>query len=285
MSVNTISNIDREGYVEEFKVDYEREKSLLQKCTMPATLVKADTVVWEVVDQTDAAQEKTRDGKIPVSNLDFSRVTASPKREYKKYQIDDFDAFKHNSNVRSMQNRKAVAACHRAIDQLIFDQLDTATTVVNSGSAISFSTYANILAWISTIENNDVPSNDGKLWGVVTPTQLRQMMRINEFTSADYIGDRKLENGLPADGGYYRWLGVNWFSHTGLTGKGTSTASNFLFHTTALGHQTLGDPDAYVGWNDEDDFWFNWAKVSHAAKLCLQNGVVKAVGNDSVSFS
>lgn len=285
MSVNTISNIEREGYVEEMKLDYERQKSTLQKCCQPATLVKAGTVVWEVVDTTDEASEKTRDGAIPISNLDLDRVTAVAKREYKKYSIDDFDAYRHNSSLRRVQNQKAIGACHRACDRLIVEKLDATSVAANSGNAVAMSTFGNVLSIVAQLENNDVPSDDGMLWGAMTPMALRQMMRINEFTSADFVGTRKLENGLPAEGGYYHWLGVNWFSTTALTGKGTSTAKCYLFHTSALGHQTLGEPDAYVGYNDDDDFWFNWAKISHAAAVCLPRGIIRFVHNDTASFS
>ncbi|MEL6662810.1 MAG: phage capsid protein [Pseudomonadota bacterium] len=284
MSVNTISAIEREGYNEEMRLDYERMKSTFMKCTRQDGLLKAGTVVWETVDVTDAAQEKTRDGRIPISNLDHGRVTATPKREYKKYEIDDFDVYRHNSTIRQVQQMKSVGACHRACDQLIVDQLDGTSTEINSGTAISFSTYGNILNWIAQLENNDVSTDNGQIWGAVTPMALRQMMRINEFISHDYVETRKLENGIPGDG-YYRWLGVNWFSTTALTGKGTATAKCYLFDTQAVGHQTLGEPDTMVDYNKEDDYWFNWAKISHAAAVVLPRGVVRAVHDDTATFT
>lgn len=284
MSVNQISDIDRIAYNEEFKVDYERETSLLKKCVRTDGLQKAGTVTWDVVDPSEEAQQRTRDGDIPLAQLGLGQVTGTPQEDFGgKYTIDNFDAYRTNSNVRSMQMRKAAAACWRKCDKLIIGQLDAASQVMNSGSAIDFSEYGNILHWISTLENNDVPTDDGRVWGVVTPTALRQMQRIKQFISADYVEVRKLENGLPSMG-YYRWLGVNWFSHTGLTGKGGATATCHIFHETAVGHQMAGDPEYHAYYYEPQHRWENYAVIMHVAKLCLPRGVVKAVHDDTASF-
>jgi len=285
MSVNQISDIDRVLYNDEFKVDYEREKSQLKKCVRTDGLQKAGTITWDVVDPSEEAQSRTRDGDIPVASLGLGQVTATPQEDFGgKYKIDNFDAFRTNPNVRSMQMRKAAAACYRKVDRIIVNQLDAASQVMNSGSAIAFSTFGNILEWISELEDNDIPTDDGKVWGVVTPKALRQMMRINEFKSADFIETKKLENGLPSLG-YYRWLGVNWFSHTGLTGKGTATATCHIFHESAIGHQDSGDPEYHAYYYEPQHRWENYAVVMHAAKLCLPRGVYKAVHNDTAAFS
>jgi hypothetical protein len=285
MSVNQISDIDRIAYNEEFKVDYEREKSLLTKCVRTDGLQKAGTITWDVVDPSEEAQSRSRDGDIPIAQLGLGQVTATPQEDFGgKYTIDNFDAFRTNSNVRSMQMRKAAAACYRKRDKIIIDQLDAATQVQNSGSAIAFSTFGNILDWVSELEDNDIPTDDGKVWGVVTPKALRQMMRITEFKSADFIDVKKLENGLPSMG-YYRWLGVNWFSHTGLTGKGTATATCHLFHESAIGAQAAGEPEYHAYYYEPQHRWENYAVIMHCAKLCLPRGVVKAVHDDTAAFS
>ena len=282
MSVNQISDIDRIAYNEEFKVDYEREKSLLSKCVRTDGLQKAGTITWDVVDPSEQAQTRTRDGEIPIAQLGLGQVTATPQEDFGgKYTIDNFDAFRTNSNVRSMQMRKAGAACYRKRDQLIINALDAATATQGT---IAFSSLGPILKWVSDLEDNDIPTDDGKVWGVVTPKALRQMMRINEFKSADFIETKKMENGLPSLG-FYRWLGVNWFSHTGLTGKGTSTATCHMFHESAIGAQAAGEPDYHAYYYEPQHRWENYAVIMHCSKLCLPRGVQKAVHNDTASFS
>lgn len=284
MSVNQISNIDRIGYNEEFKYVHERESSLLKKCVRSDGLQEAGVVKWDVVELSEEAQQRTRDGDIPNANLGLGQVSATPQEDYGgKYKIDSFDAYRTNKNVRTAQMRKAASACYRKMDSVIIDQLDTGTNAV-SGSAVSFSTYGTILDWVSDLENLDVPTDDGNVWGVVTPKALRQMQRINQFISADFIEVKKLENGLPSIG-YYRWLGVNWFSHTGLTGKGTSTATCHMFHSSAVGHQIAGDLDYHAYFYEPQNRYENYAVVWHCAKLVLPNAHIKAVHDDTAAFS
>jgi hypothetical protein len=286
MSVNQISDIDRIKYNEEFKEDYERTTSLLKKCVRSDGLMQAGTVRWDVVDPSEEAQQRTRDGDIPVAQLGLGQVTGTPQEDFGgKYKIDAWDAYRTNSNVRSMQMKKAAAAVHRRKDAVIIRELDAATAFINgSSAAVSFQTYGIILDWIKTLENNDVPTDDGKIWGVVTPTALRAMQKIQQFTSADFISNKILDNGLPTQG-YYRWLGVNWFSHTGLTGRGSATATCHLFHESAIGHQDAGDPEYHAYYYEPQDRYENYAKIWHCAKLCLPRGVVKATSNDTVSLA
>jgi hypothetical protein len=285
MSVNQISDIDRIAYNNEFKMDYERTQSLLKKCVRSDGLQQAGTVKWDVVDPSEEAQQRTRDGDIPIAQLGLGQVTGTPQEDFGgKYKIDAWDAFRTNPNVRSVQMMKASAAVHRKKDAIIIRELDTATQTINSGSAVDFTDYGVILDWIKTLENNDVPTDDGKVWGVVTPTALRGMMKIAQFTSKDYVEVRKMENGLPSQG-YYRWLGVNWFSHTGLTGKGTATATCHLFHESAVGHQDVGEPDYHVYYYEPQHRWENYAVAWHCAKLCLPRGVVKATCNDTTTYA
>lgn len=284
MSVNQISALERSMYNDEFRVDFEREKSLLMKCVRSDGLMRAGTIYWDVVDPSEEAQERTRDGDIPISALGLSQVSAPPVEYFGgKYKIDDFDAFKSNPNVRQMQYRKAGAACYRRCDSEIITQLDAGTLQTNSGSAIDMTDYGAILDWVSELWDNDVP-NDGRVWGVVTPKALAGMQKINEFTSADYVTQRKLEEGLPEQG-YYKWLGVNWFSHTGLTGKGTATASNHIFHESAIGHQAAGEPDFHTYYYEPQHRWETYAVMRTATKKVLNNGMVEAVSDDTATYA
>ena len=282
MSINQISDIDRIAYNNEFKEDYERTSSLLKKCVRSDGLMMAGTVKWDVVDPSEEAQQRTRDGDIPIAQLGLGQVTGTPQEDFGgKYKIDAWDMFRTNANVRSMQMKKAAAAVHRKKDAIIIRELDTAT---QSAGTLALTDYGAVLEWIKTLENNDIPSDDGRIWGVVTPGALRAMMKITQFTSKDYVEVRKLENGLPSQG-YYRFAGVNWFSHTGLTGKGTSTATCHLFHESAIGHQDTGEPEYHAYYFEPQDRFENYAKVWHCAKLCLPRGVVKATFNDTTSLA
>ena len=283
MSVNTMSALERSGYNDEFRVDFEREETMLKKCTRSDGLMRAGTIYWDVVSPSEEAQVRSRDGDIPESQLTTSQVSDTPVKRYVKYRMDSFDEFKNNPNYRKMQYRKCSAGCHRSIDQKIIDTLDTATNELNSGSAVAFSTLATFLQWTSSLWSNDVP-NDGRVWGILTPNAHAQMLRINEFKSSDYVTVRPMENGIPAMG-YRRWLDVNWVTHTGLSGTGTATADCMLFHESAIGHQIAGDPEIHAYYYEPQDRYEVWGGISDAAALALPRGVYRAVHDDTAAFS
>lgn len=279
MSVNQISALERTMYNDEFREDFEREESLLKKCVRSDGLMKAGTVTWDVLSPSDVAEERTRDGNIPESSLGLSQVTGTPKEQFKKYRIDSFDAYKSNPNVRSAQNKKGITSCNQAIDQSIIDALDTST---NTAGTLSLNSFGAVLDWTTTLWENDVKP-DGKVWGLLTPRAAAQLMRINEYKSSDFVTVRPAEKGLPAVG-YRHWLDVNWLMHTGLTGKGTSTAKVHLFHESAIGHQIAGEPETHAYYYEPQDRWEAWAKVCHVAKMCLQRGSITAVHDDTAAL-
>lgn len=284
--LNMIDAVFRTKYNDEFKEDFERNRSILLQTVRSDGLMSAGTVKWDVVDPVDAAETRTRDGSIPESQLGLSQVSGTPVEHFKKYRIDNWDAFRGNPNVRAMMSKKARIAMYQAIDQAIIDQLDAGTVAINSGSAISMALLSTFLLWTDTLWSADV-QNDGRVWGVVTPHTWNQMMRIEEFKNSRYIP----ESTQPArpgitNIGYTEWLGVKWVKpHTGLTGKGTATAKNYIYHEDAIGHQIAGEPEVHPYYYEPQDRYECWAKVWHCSKLVLNRGVVRAVADDTAAFS
>lgn len=284
--INMIDAVFRTKYNDEFKEDFERNKSLLMQCVRNDGLMSAGTVKWDVVDPVDVAGTRTRDGQIPESQLGLSQVSGTPVEHFKKYRIDNFDAFRGNPNVRAMMSKKARIAINRSIDQLIIDALDAGTLAINSGSAISPALLSTFLLWTNTLWENDV-QNDGNVWGVITPRTNSQMMRIEEYKNSRYVppSNMPIPGGL-INSGYREWLGVKWIQpHTGLTGFGTSTAKNYIFHQDAVGHQITGEPEVHPYYYEPQDRYECWAKTWHCAKLVLNRGVIRMVTDDTLAFT
>jgi len=282
MAVNTVSNIERSKYNDEFRFDFEREKSLLMKAVNSNGLMRAGTIYWDVVGTTSDAAERARDGDIPVDQLDNSQVSDTPKEFFKKYSVDDFDAFRANPNYRAAQYRKARAACYRTCDQRIIELFTSGTnygttTLANIGSVLDLTT---------SLWENDVP-NDGRVWGVLTPKALARLMKINEFTSADYVSATgKTEQGVNGygEGGYWNFMGVKWFMHTGLAGTGTSTATVAVWHEDSIGHQIDGEPELHAYYFEPQDRWETWSKYRDARAMCLPNGCLYATHDDTAAL-
>lgn len=288
MGVNQIDSVFRTQYTDEFKVDFEIEEAMLRKCVHSNGVIMADVVKFDVVSTSEEAVQKGRDGLIPSLQLGLSQVSATLEKWHAPYRIDNFDVFRANPNVRGMMSQKGRAAINRKINQLIIDQLDTATNVV-SGTVTSLSSLALVMSWLNPLLTRNVPVGDGKMWGLVTPTVWGQMLRINEFKSSDYIDDKVMSKG-PAPQGrptyqVRHWLGVNWMICNQLTGAGTATSSNYIFHESVLGHMISGDPAPVLFNNEEHDYTGVRFEIMQAAKLCLNNGVQKMVHNDTTSFT
>lgn len=284
MAVNQITAQFRSQYNDEFKFDYDREPSLLKQTVRNDGAQKGGTVYWDVVDPSDAANVRTRDGLIPVSQLGLSQKSATMQEHFKKFQIDAFDLFRANPNTRAAHARKGRASINKAIDQEIIDVLDGSSNAINSGNAIDFGVKSTFLTWITSLQNLDVDWN-GNIWGLVTPNAYAQMETINDFVSQDYNNIKPLVEGAPPVGTYREWLGVKWIRHTGLTGKGTATAKCYIYSGDAIGHQIDGEPQTHMYYEDEEDRYGTWVKVIHAAGLVLTRGVYRAVHDDTASIA
>jgi hypothetical protein len=74
--------------------------------------------------------------------------------------------------------------------------------------------------------------------------------------------------------------------HTGLPGKGTATASNFIFAKGAVGHAIAqGDIQVDADYNGEDDYSYSRHTIFDGATILQQAGVLKVVTDDTAAFS
>jgi hypothetical protein len=284
MAVNQITSVFRDQYNDEFKMDYDRNQSLLKQTVRNDGAQKGETVYWDVVDPSDAANIRTRDGDIPVSQLGLSQVSGTMEEHFKKFRIDKFDLFRGNPNTRNAQLMKGRSSINKAIDQSIIDQLDATSVAINSDSAIDFGVKSTFLTWTTTLWNNDVEP-DGNVWGLITPNAYAQMETIDDFISQDYNDIKPLVEGAPPIGQFRKWLGVNWIRHTGLTGKGGAAAKCYIYHGTAIGHQIDGEPETYINYDGGQDRYETWVKAVHCAAKILTRGICRAVHNDTAAIA
>lgn len=281
--VNLITSQFRTQFMDEFKMDFDRTQALLRQTVRSDGLVNGDTCRFDIVDPADSANIRGRDGSIPVSQLGLSQVTATIREGFKKYRIDDFDLFRANPNTRNAMIKRGVGSCNKAIDQVIIDALD-ATSVEVSGTAAALSTLAGVLSWTTTLWNKDV-QRDGRVWGIISPNAEAQMMRINEYKSADFIALEAKPAAAATAPGYRTWMGVKWLVHTGLTGRGTNTCRMYMYHEDSIGHMIDGDPIAHPYYFEPEDRYECWVRVRHAAVATLPRGIVRFLHDDTAAFA
>ena len=120
------------------------------------------------------------------------------------------DELKVNIDERRVVASAGAYALGRKTDELIINAM-TATTQ-NSGDYSTGLTKAIVLGALEKLNENDVP-DDGRRFAVVGVKQWNELLAIDEFSSAEYVGDD-----LPfINGGEVkRWLGITWLMHNGL---------------------------------------------------------------------
>ena len=115
---------------------------------------------------------------------------------------DSLDELKTAHDERSVIARTGEYALGRKTDELITEQLDTSMNY--SGAGKDGLTKAKVLTAFEMLGDADVP-DDGERYAVVGWKQWSDLLGIEEFAHADYIGDGDLPwKGTQAK----RWLGT-----------------------------------------------------------------------------
>lgn len=171
----------------------------------------------------------------------------------------------------------SVAVLNRNIDQVILDELDTAT--LTTGSAAK-ATLNMVIKSRTILGNNEVPLwEEDKMFAVISPAFEGYLMQVTEFTSADYVEVKPFVG--PAKK-MRRWMGVNWMVHPNVPGVGTSSESCFMYHQNAIGHAANSkEMDVKVDYDGKQDLSWSRASLFHGAKKLQNSGIVKMVHDAS----
>src|SRR5690606_1431390 len=119
--------------------------------------------------------------------------------------------------------------------------------------------------------NADVP-DDNERYALVGYKQWGQLLDIDEFSNADYVGseDAPWLNGGQAK----RWMGTIWMPHSGLPKSGANR-SCFWYHKTSAGHASGQDVMTDITWHGDHAAHFINSMMSQGAKLIDSTGAVK----------
>jgi hypothetical protein len=213
------------------------------------------------------ASTKARHGKVPVMNVDHSPVDCVLADYYAGDWVDQLDELKLNINEQQVVARAGAYALGRKTDELIINQLKTSGNL--AGSDNDGLTKAKVLAAFEMLGESDVP-DDGQRFAVVGWKQWSELLNIEEFANADYIGDGELPwKGTQAK----RWLGTLWIPHSGLEKVG-SVRSCFWYHKTAVGHAIGSEVKTDITWHGDRAAHFVNNMMSQGACLIDASGVV-----------
>jgi hypothetical protein len=257
----------------EVKEAYQRMGSKLRKTVRSKTGIEGSSTFFPRVGKGIAAA-KSRHGQVPVMNLEHFQIECILQDYYAGDWVDRLDELKADINERSVIADAGAYALGRKTDELIIAALDTGTmqalgTATGTTDADGL-TKAKVLLAFEMLGLADVP-DDGNRFAVVGWKQWSQLLNIQEFADADYVGS----DDLPWKGGQAkRWLGALWMAHSGLTKVG-SLRYCYFYHKTAIGHAAAAEVQTDVTWHGDRAAHFVANMMSQGAVLVDDPGVVR----------
>ena len=254
---------------------YQRMGSKLRGTVRTVNNVKGSTAVFQKVGK-GTASTKSAHGMVPVMNLDHTSVECELEDYYAGDWVDRLDELKINHDERQVIANAGAYALGRKTDELIINSLATATTNVVA-SATSGLTKDKVLEAFEVLGGADVP-DDGQRFAIIGWKQWSDLLSIEQFASADYIGDDELPwKGTQAK----KWLGTTWIPHSGLPLDGSDIRSCFWFHKTAIGHASGSDVQSDITWHGDRAAHFVNNMMSQGACLVDEAGVVVLEADES----
>lgn len=265
----TIDQAFIKQFEREVHAAYQRQGSKLRNTVRTITDVNGSSAVFQKVGAGTASTKSTH-GMVPVMNLDHSNIEVVLSDYYAGDWIDKLDELKTNIDERQVIASAGAHALGRKTDELIINALGGASTHVLSDGNIGM-TKDKILSAFETFGENDVP-DDGQRYCVVGWKQWSDLLSIDEFVNADYIGQEQLPFSSITQAKMF--LGTIFIPHSGLPVDGNDVRSCFFYHKTAIGHASSSDVQTDVSWHGDRAAHFVNNMMSQGAGLIDEAGIV-----------
>jgi len=184
--------------------------------------------------------------------------------------IDRLDELKINIDERQVIATSGAAALGRKTDELIINAIAGASTntIADGNTGL---TKDKVLEAFESFGENDVP-DDGQRYCVVGWSQWNDLLSIDEFVSADYVGAENLPFASITQAKMF--LGTMFIPHSGLPIDGNDVRSCFYYHKTAVGHAASNDIQTDVTWHGDRAAHFVNNMMSQGAGLIDEGGVI-----------
>ena len=255
---------------------YQRMGSKLRNTVRVKNNIKGATTTFQKVGKGTAGT-KERHGAVPVMNLDHEPITIALRDYYAGDWIDALDELKLSIDEKMVTAHAGAYALGRKTDALIIDAFDSlpdsndATGDDDDLLPSAGLTKAKVLKAFEMLGEKDIP-DDGQRFAVIGWRQWSQLLDINEFSNAEYVGD----DNLPWKGTQAKnWLGTIWMPHSGLSKSDAGIRKCYWFHRTALGHAIGQDVKTDVTWHGDRAAHFVNNMMSQGAGVIDADGIVR----------
>jgi hypothetical protein len=265
-----MSNQVEQAFIKHFQSEvhqaYQRQGSKLRQTVRSKSDVRGASTTFQKVGK-GGAMTKARHGKIPTMSLDHTPVECLLADWYAGDWVDKLDELKINIDERMVVANAGAYALGRKTDELIIAALDGSSNY--AGADTDGLTKAKVLAAFEALGAVDVP-DDGERYAVIGWKQWSELLDIQEFANADYVGPDELPwKGTQAK----RWLGTLWIPHSGLTLTGGVRFCHW-YHKTAVGHASGAEVASDITWHGDRAAHFVNNMMSQGACLIDSDGVV-----------
>lgn len=258
-------------FVKQFEADVHLAYQQMGTKLRPTVRSKSGVVGMSTTFQKvgrGTASTKSRHGIVPVMNLNHEPVECVLQDYYAGDWVDALDELKTNVDERRVVASAGAYALGRKTDELIVDAMSQATLEVGDYTLDLGRDL--ILGAVEKLNEKDVP-DDGRRFAVVGVQQWNQLLKMDEFVSADYVGDSNpLINGFEAR----KWLGITWVLYNGLPLSGTNRDC-FVYHASAIGHACGQEVKSDITWHGERAAHFISNSMSQGAVLIDADGIVR----------
>ena len=239
----------------------------LRNTVRTSSNVKGASCTFQKVGK-GTAMTKSSGGMVPVMNLEHTAVEVALQDYYAGDWLDKLDEIKLNHDERQVIASAEAYALGRKTDEMIINALASATNAVSDDT--TGMTKAKLLEAYEILGNAEVP-DDGQRFCIVGVKQWSELLQIEEFSSADYVGNEE----LPWQGSQAKkFLGTTFMVHNGLPIDGNGVRSCFWFHKTAIGHAIGAEVETDITWHGDRAAHFVNNMMSQGAGLIDNDGVV-----------
>jgi hypothetical protein len=270
-------------YRKEQIATFEQRYSILRDTCIREMVIQGNAAVFQVSGSGNAsAVTRGLNGLIPYFTTDNTQNTCTLAEAHAPFQRSSFNIFATQGNMKQVMHDEAIGTLNRNIDAVIIAQLDAATHATGS-TALTAGMNMIGIAQVQLGVNNVPIWEEDNMFGVISPAFRHYLLQTTEFANGLYVDVK------PAAGPvrrFWRWLGINWLLHTGLTGIGGASEKCYLYHKRAMGHAAnSANMQVVVGYNEEQDYTYARATLYHGAKLLQQTGIVQMLHDGSAYVS
>jgi len=271
----------QEKFRQEVIMGFEKSHSLLRRTVTIETDINGNQATFLVADSGGAtAVTRGVNGDIPTRPDNLNQFTATLVEWHDIPERTRFNIYASQGDGRRIMQKTSMKVINRKIDSDIYTELETAT--LTWGATKTAVVLNDILQTRTDLAENfateDMP------WATITPKFHGWLMKLNEFTSVDFINEKPFEGVNRSTA--FNWYGINWLVDAGIVGAGTAVAQCYMYATAAIGHACDVERIATeVGYDRKNDK--SWARcTTFMGSKRLQNaGIIKMPLNDTSAFT